>query len=81
MQQHPSSSMPPGIYVRATQICSRPGRPGILPISESTWYRWIADGVVPAGSRIGPGTVVWPLSLVISLGSGAANESSTREAA
>lgn len=49
--------------VRVPEICRDPktGRPGILPISRSTWYEWVKQGLVPPGTRIGARTVVWRL--------------------
>jgi len=38
------------------------GQPGILPISRSTWYEWVKQGIAPPGMRIGGRTVVWRLS-------------------
>lgn len=50
--------------VRVPEICRDPktGRPGILPISRSTWYEWVKRGLVPPGTRIGARTVVWRLT-------------------
>ncbi|MFA5664704.1 helix-turn-helix transcriptional regulator [Castellaniella sp.] len=64
------SIRPPGFgyaadtLVRVPEICRDPktGRPGILPISRSTWYEWVKLGIVPPGTRIGGRTVVWRLS-------------------
>lgn len=50
--------------VRVPEICRDPrtGRPGILPISRSTWYEWVKRGLVPPGIKIGGRTVVWRLT-------------------
>ncbi|MFT0533398.1 helix-turn-helix transcriptional regulator [Castellaniella hirudinis] len=50
--------------VRVPDICRNPktGQPGILPISRSTWYEWVKQGIAPPGMRIGGRTVVWRLS-------------------
>lgn len=59
---------PAGAKVRVDQICTKPGgKPGLLPIERSTWYRWVRAGHVPQGQRIA-GTRVWPVELVLSLG-------------
>ncbi len=61
----------PGALVRVSDICrdSKSGRPGLLPISRSTWYEWIAQGRAPQGRPLGPRTRVWPIETVLSLGS------------
>ncbi len=50
--------------VRVPDICrnTKTGQPGILPISRSTWYEWVKQGIAPPGMRIGGRTVVWRLS-------------------
>lgn len=61
---------PPGAMVRASEIYRNPrtGSAGLLPISKVTWYVWIKSGRIPPGRRIGAATVVWPLELILSLG-------------
>jgi len=59
---------PVGALVRAGEITSREGEPGILPIARSTWQRWVAAGVVPPGRRIGMRTTVWPIEVVLAAG-------------
>lgn len=65
---------PAGSLVRASEICrgtpkdGQPGRPGLLPITRSTWYKWLKDGRVPPGQQLGPNTVAWPIEVVRSLG-------------
>jgi hypothetical protein len=57
-------------YVRTRQICgdrrARPPTLGILPISRSTWWQWVADGRAPRPLRVN-GCTVWRLRDVISL--------------
>lgn len=62
------SQFPPGAMVRASQVYSKPGRPGLLPISQSTFYDWLATGRVPQGKRIGNRTVVWPVDALLDIG-------------
>jgi prophage regulatory protein len=61
---------PAGAKVRAPEICRDPktGRPGLLPIDRSTWYRWIKKGRAPQGLMIGGRTRVWAVEAVLSLG-------------
>ena len=40
------------------------GRPGLLPINRSTWYKWLKDGRVPPGRQLGPNTVAWPIEVI-----------------
>lgn len=56
-------------FVRVPEICRNPktGQPGILPISRSTWYSWVQQGIAPKGMQIGNRTVVWRLSDVQAL--------------
>ena len=31
----------------------------IIPVGESTWWRWVAKGKAPAPIKLGPKTTVW----------------------
>ena len=59
---------PAGALLRASDICrdTKRGHPGILPITRSTWHRWVESGKAPAGLRLG-GTPVWPIEQVRAL--------------
>jgi len=61
---------PAGALLRASDICrnSKTGERGLLPINRSTWYKWIKDGKVPEGRKIGGNTTVWPLETVLAIG-------------
>lgn len=65
-----SAAYPPGALIRVADICTRPGRPGLLPIAPRTWYQWITEGRAPAGRLIGARTRVWPVEQVLALASG-----------
>jgi hypothetical protein len=56
---------PDGALVRIADICRDPKRrqSGILPISRSTWNRWVIDGVAPQPMKMN-GTPVWPIEQV-----------------
>lgn len=53
--------------LRASDIFSSPTRRGVLPIGKSTFYRWVEDGVLPAGKRVS-GTPLWPYSVIKQIG-------------
>jgi predicted DNA-binding transcriptional regulator AlpA len=40
-------------FVRLPQILN------VIPISKSSWYRWVKTGRAPAGLKIGEKTTVW----------------------
>lgn len=52
-------------FVRVTEICSKPGKPGILPIGQSSWWRWHAEGKTPPAYKIGPKITAWKLDDVL----------------
>jgi prophage regulatory protein len=31
----------------------------LIPVGESTWWRWVAEGKAPAPIKLGPKTTVW----------------------
>jgi hypothetical protein len=70
---------PAGALVRAGDICGdrKKGRAGLLPIARATWYNWIASGRVPAGTKIGQNTTVWPIEIVLGMGSPSDGETSS----
>lgn len=59
---------PEGALLRVSDICRNPktGRPGLLPITRSTWYRWVTDGKAPKALKLGA-TPVWPIEQVRAL--------------
>lgn len=59
-----------GARLRVKQICSDKKRPtpGLLPICDGTWYKWIREGRVPAGEKLGSRTVVWTIEQVLAVG-------------
>jgi len=46
-------------YIRIAQLASRPGRPGKIPVSASTIWRWVKAGVFPRPVKISSGTTAW----------------------
>ena len=45
--------------IRLNQLASTPTQNGILPVSPSTIWRWIAQGEFPKGRKLGPKVTVW----------------------
>lgn len=64
------TNYPAGALLRVSDICrdTKAGRPGLLPINRATWYRWVAAGRVPAGRKLSTATTVWPIEVVLALG-------------
>ncbi len=50
--------------VRMQQIASKPGHPGMLPVSHATVWRWVKNGKFPRPFKLSPGVTVWRLSEV-----------------
>jgi len=50
-------------YLRLSQIVgnprTNPPTPAIIPIGKSTWWRWVAEGKVSKGRKLGPKIRVW----------------------
>lgn len=61
---------PQGALLRVEQIVGNPkkGVPGLIPISAATWWRWVKDGRVPAGRKLGPQVTAWPIEVVLAVG-------------
>ena len=49
-------------YLRERQLASTPTRPGRLPISAATLWRWAAAGKFPAPVRLSEGVTAWRIS-------------------
>ena len=49
--------------LRASDIFSTRKRRGVLPVSKTTFYRWLDQGLVPEGKKIA-GTPLWPYSAI-----------------
>lgn len=64
----PLIQYPAGALLRVAQICGTPERPGLLPISRVTWWRWVRDGKVPRGiNPCGSRTTAWPIEAVLAV--------------
>ena len=51
-------------YIQISELTSKKGAPGILPISPATCWRLVKQGRIPAPFKLGPGTTVWDLDEV-----------------
>lgn len=45
--------------IRLDQLASTKNNKGIVPVSPSTIWRWIAQGNFPKGRKLGPKVTVW----------------------
>lgn len=75
MRERPTESTTPKVYpagalVRVSEICrdARTGQPGLLPIHRSTWWKWVKEGRVPPGRKLGTKTTAWPIEVVLAIG-------------
>jgi prophage regulatory protein len=46
---------------RISQIASKPGRQGFLPVSRATIWRWVRENKFPQPIRLSSGICVWHL--------------------
>ena len=45
--------------IRISELASRPDKPGKLPVSPATVWRWVREGKFVAPFKLGPSTTVW----------------------
>ena len=45
--------------IRLNDLASTPDKPGKLPVSPATIWRWVREGRFPKPFKIGPATTVW----------------------
>lgn len=45
--------------IRLAQLASTKSRPGLLPVSPATVWRWVREGKMPKPFKLGAGTTVW----------------------
>jgi predicted DNA-binding transcriptional regulator AlpA len=56
----------PSRWVRSREICSKPGEPGLLPLSRTSLHSLIAKGKFPRGVVLSPGITAWREDVVLS---------------
>ncbi len=44
---------------RISQLATRKGVPGVLPVGPATIWRWTKAGHLPQPFKLGPATTVW----------------------
>lgn len=58
-------------FLRLKQIIgdpkAKPPLPGLIPVSKSTWYQGIADGIYPAPVKLSERTSAWKTPDIIEL--------------
>lgn len=56
-----TEAIEPRAYLRVSDITRnrRTGKPGLLPITSSTWWSWVKAGKAPAPIKLSPGCTVW----------------------
>ena len=50
--------------IRISELASTKDKPGLIPVSPATWWRWVSKGQAPAPFKLGPNTTVWDLDKV-----------------
>jgi len=46
-------------FIRINELASRPDKPGKLPVSPATIWRWVRDGKFPKPFKLGDSVTVW----------------------
>jgi predicted DNA-binding transcriptional regulator AlpA len=56
-----SEAIAPRAYLRVSDITRnrRTGKPGLLPVTASTWWAWVKSGKAPSPIKLSPGCTVW----------------------
>jgi len=50
--------------IRLAQLASTKDRPGLLPVSPATIWRWVREGKFIKPFKLGTGTTVWDAAAV-----------------
>lgn len=66
-----NSDFPRTGFVRLSQILAPVGP---IPVSKSTWWQGVKDGLFPQPQKLGPRTTVWKASDIRALFEGEADE-------
>lgn len=45
--------------IRISELASTPSKPGLLPVSPTTVWRWVREGRLPAPFKLGKNVTVW----------------------
>ena len=50
--------------IRISELATTKDKPGRLPVSPATLWRWVSQSKFPAPFKLGPNTTVWDLDQV-----------------
>jgi len=50
--------------IRISELASTPAKPGKLPVSPATIWRWVRENKFPKPFKLGDSVTVWDLSAV-----------------
>jgi prophage regulatory protein len=50
--------------IRISELASTPNKPGKLPVSPATIWRWVREGKFPVPYHLGEAVTVWDLAAV-----------------
>ena len=50
--------------IRISELASTPAKPGKLPVSPATVWRWVREGKFPKPFKLGESVTVWDLGQV-----------------
>jgi prophage regulatory protein len=50
--------------IRISELASTPAKPGKLPVSPATVWRWVREGKFPKPFKLGESVTVWNLAEV-----------------
>ena len=50
--------------IRISDLASTKGKPGLLPVSPATFWRWVKEGKAPAPFKLGANITVWDLDQI-----------------
>lgn len=45
--------------IRISELASTPSKPGLLPVSPTTVWRWVREGRFPAPFKLSKNVTVW----------------------
>ena len=54
-------SLPDSAMIRACQLVTRPGRPGLLPFSNTTLWRRVKEGTFPKPVKLSRNVTAWKI--------------------
>jgi len=51
-------------FIRISGLATTNGRPGLLPVSPATIWRWCSKGIFPKPRKLSERVTAWPLAEV-----------------